>query len=127
MCFNYLGAANDPIALDSADESSDVEQMDIVRPSLSALLSRGMARPRLVDVRMGEPYEGNRPLNELHLDEFVRQFRRADPQFMTHPIIVSVPDEETLEAANNVDNYDWPHVCEVLLLSCQFALFFILF
>lgn len=70
---------------------------------------------------MGTPYEGNRTLNPNHLGEFIRQFRRADPQFMTHPIIVSVRDEETLERAADVNNYDWEHICEVsfVIFSCD--------
>lgn len=95
----------------TAEESEEAQET----PSFvtcSAVLGKAIVT-RLVDVRFGTPFEGNRPLVQPHVDLFVEKFKDIGPNYRQHIITISVHTKEDLQKALNPSCFDFNFTIEV--------------
>ena len=105
--------------------SNSLSMSDARNETVSSILRREgvLVASRSVDVSKGTPHSSQRRYAIPHQIALMESMRLR-VEDLTHPLIVSVDTDELVGLARDPDNFDWPHVCEVLflLITVDFAL-----
>lgn len=116
--------------VDSSPASGAAESSGILadRPAFSAIVNQRAfyVGVRYVDVTRGKPYEGNREISTVRVQQLRASFLDASPRCEDYPLVVTCTLKDKAKALDP-NNFDWDHVTQVSLFATFDCDFFIQF